>query len=80
MGWSGVKNGELLRLAAVELEAFVTMDQGIRHQRNLTSLDLGIVIISALSIRRQSVEPAMPEVNRVLSQLQPGQVVHVVAP
>jgi hypothetical protein len=32
-GWSGMKNGELLRLAAKEFEVFVTMDAGIEYQQ-----------------------------------------------
>jgi len=31
-GWAGKKNGALLRLAAAEFDAFVTMDQGIEFE------------------------------------------------
>jgi hypothetical protein len=55
----------------------VTMDRGIEHQQNLTSLALGVVVVSARSNRRQDVEPAMPAVNSALRALQPGQVVRV---
>ena len=41
-GWSGVKNGKLLRMAAEEFDVFITMDQGIEHQQNLNALDLCI--------------------------------------
>lgn len=53
-GWSGKKNGELLRLAEVEFDALVTMDRGIEYQQNLKTLRLGIVLRRILSLRRTS--------------------------
>ena len=35
MGWSGIKNGPLLRRAAPDFEAFLTVDQGLEYQQNL---------------------------------------------
>jgi hypothetical protein len=35
MGWAGIKNGELLRRASTEFNAFVTIDQNLRFQQNL---------------------------------------------
>lgn len=58
-----MKNGELLRAAEMEFDALVTMDQGIEHQQNLSTLAIGVVVVSAGSNRRQDVEPAMPAVN-----------------
>jgi len=34
-GWRGIKNSELLRLAAGELEVFLAMARGIEFQQNL---------------------------------------------
>jgi predicted nuclease of predicted toxin-antitoxin system len=78
-GWSGVKNSELLRAAEAEFDALVTMDKGIEHQQNLSRINLGIVLISVRSNRRQDVEPAMPEMNRVLRVIRPGEVIRVTA-
>ncbi|MCC2668650.1 MAG: hypothetical protein K0Q72_1121 [Armatimonadetes bacterium] len=78
-GWSGKKNGELLRAAEVEFDAFITMDRGMDYQQNLSSLALRIVLISARSNRRQDVEPAIPAVNAALRTAQPGQLVRVAA-
>ncbi len=74
-----MKNSELLRAAEAEFDALVTMDKGIEHQQNLSRINLGIVLISVQSNRRQDVEPAMPEVNRVLRAIRPGKVIHVTA-
>jgi hypothetical protein len=31
MGWPGIKNGVLLRLAAAQFDAFLTVDQGLEY-------------------------------------------------
>ena len=73
-GWSGKKNGDLLRSAAQEFDALVTMDRNIQYQQHLASYDLGLLLIKARSNRRQDVEPVMPEVNRVLRDIKPGEL------
>jgi predicted nuclease of predicted toxin-antitoxin system len=32
-GWSGIENGELLRLAAARFDIFVTADQNLQYQQ-----------------------------------------------
>ena len=76
-GWSGKKNGELLRAAQSEFDALVTMDRAIEHQQNLSACALRIVVVSAHSNRRQDVEPAIPAVNKALRTLAPGQLARV---
>jgi len=34
-GWSGIKNGKLLTLAAAEFDAFITVDKNLSFQQNL---------------------------------------------
>lgn len=78
-GWAGTKNGDLLRLAEAEFDAFVTMDSSIEFQQNLRSLDIGIVLIRAHSNRRTDVEPLIPAVNDLLHTLRAGEIVYVPA-
>jgi hypothetical protein len=40
MGWTGIKNGELLRRAETEFNVFVTADQQLRYQQNLSGRTL----------------------------------------
>ncbi|AEU35617.1 DUF5615 family PIN-like protein [Granulicella mallensis] len=48
MGWSGLKNGELLRTAeAADFEVFLTGDQKLSYQQNLKERLIGIVTLSA---------------------------------
>jgi hypothetical protein len=77
MGWFGAKNSALLRLAALEFDVFLTVDQGIPFQQNLAGVDLALVIVRAPSNDIEDLRPAMPQVLRVLETIQAGQVVHV---
>lgn len=54
-GWSGKRNGELLRLADAAFDALVTMDKSIEHQQNLSQYSIRIIIISARSNRLSDV-------------------------
>jgi|SRR5215469_3711537 len=48
MGWSGLKNGELIAAAeASGFEILVTADQGIRYQQNLTRRQIAMTLLSA---------------------------------
>jgi hypothetical protein len=51
MGWAGIKNGELLRRASAEFNAFVTIDQNLRFQQNLSSSVLRIIVMRPQSSR-----------------------------
>jgi len=46
-GWSGVENGELLRLAATRFDVFVTADQNLQFQQNLSALPLTVAVLVA---------------------------------
>lgn len=48
-GWSGLKNGELLKRASEEFDILVTMDNNLPAQQNLTNFDIAVVILRARS-------------------------------
>lgn len=76
-GWSGKQNGRLLRAAAADFDALLTMDKGLEFQQNLDQLDLAIVIVFARSNRLADVEPLVPEISSVLDAAVPGEVFRV---
>ena len=73
-GWSGIKNSELLRLAAGEFDVLLTMDRGVEFHQNLQSLSIGVLIIRAPSNRFEDLQPLIFEVLNALNTIQPGQV------
>ena len=79
MGWSGVKNGKFLALAAVEFDAFVTVDKNLPYQQNLTTLPIAVVVLDAISIELPALLPLMPALELQLSSLASKTCVRVVA-
>jgi len=79
-GWAGITNGALLARAAQSFDVFVTVDQGIRYQQNLTGLSISVVVLAAVSNDIRDLEPLVPRLLQSLESVQPGQVVRVAHP
>ena len=45
MGWLGKTNGELLRAAESEFDAFLTIDRRLPFQQNLSGYSLAVVVV-----------------------------------
>jgi hypothetical protein len=45
-GWGGYENGDLLKLAEQEFDLFVTSDQNLRYQQNLSDRKIAILELS----------------------------------
>ena len=71
-GWSGVKNGSLLKLAEAEFDVFLTVDQNLRFQQNLKDFDIAVVLLIARDNRLTTLLPLAPAPQEVLSQIKPG--------
>jgi hypothetical protein len=70
MGWSGVKNGELLRLAADDgFDALLSLDSGLAYQHNLQTLPCSVLIIRAASNRLVDLQPHLTELLDKLASL-----------
>ena len=69
MGWSGVKNGKLLELAASQFEAFVTVDKNLPYQQNLATLPIAVIVLDSLSNELHALLPLLPGLERALSSL-----------
>ena len=59
-GWSGVKNGRLLTLAASEFDAFITVDKNLPFQQNLATLPIALIVLDALSNELSALQPLVP--------------------
>jgi hypothetical protein len=78
MGWSAMRNGQLLESAsAAGLEAMLTMDASIPHQHDITRLPVAVIVLSAASNDIADIRPLIPAVLNVLSSLVPATVVFV---
>jgi len=78
-GFTGLKNGQLLKAAETAFDVLVTVDQSIRHQQNLRTFDIGVVILAAKTNKYEDLKPLVPRALEALKSLQPGAFVLVVA-
>ena len=51
MGWSTIKNGELLKLAEKEFQVFVTVDRNLSFQQNVPAFAIAVIVLRAKSNR-----------------------------
>lgn len=74
-GWSGVFNGELLARAADRgFEVFLTKDQNLEFQQNISQARLGIVVISAPRHAIEVLRPLIPSTLEAILAVRPGEV------
>ena len=76
-GWTGVRNGELLRRAAESLDVFVTADQNLQYQQNLAALPVAVVVLVARNNRIQSLQPLVPALLARLASLAPRSLTRI---
>ncbi len=76
-GWSGLKNGVLLRTASQEFQVFLKGDQNLGFQQNPATLPIAVIILVAVNNRIETLRPLVPEVLEALQGLSPGQLVRV---
>jgi len=76
-GWPGVKNGELLRLAAKGFDVLLTVDRNLEYQQNFSGLTLAVIVVDAASNDVAVLRPLMPAVREALPKARPGTVTHV---
>ena len=74
-GWSGVKNGKLLALAAISFDAFVTVDKNLPHQQNTSTLPVAVLVLDAVSNELPYLLPLVPVLEAELASLEPGSYV-----
>lgn len=77
MGWSAIKNGELLALAAKQFDVFVTVDRNLSFQQNLPSFDIAVVVLRASSNRLADLRPLVPELLARIPGAKKGTVEYV---
>ena len=70
-GWGGVTNGDLLRRAEGEFDLFITADQNIGYQQNLTGRRIAILELSTNDINR--IEASRIVIEQAIATLQPNE-------
>jgi hypothetical protein len=77
MGWTAIKNGELLALASKQFDVFVTVDRNVSFQQNLATVRVGVVVLRSKSNRLADLRPLAPRVMEAIEETRPGVVILV---
>jgi hypothetical protein len=77
LGWSGIKNGELLRRAKEMCDVFVTLDRNLEFQQNTKILPFGIIVVRAVSNRMTDLRPYVADIAAIAHLMTAGTVQHV---
>jgi Domain of unknown function (DUF5615) len=70
-GWTGIKNGKLLALAASEFDVFLTMDRNLEFQQNLSTLPIAVLVVEAVGNRMEHLIPLVPGILKELNDIPP---------
>ncbi len=70
-GWSGIKNGKLLALAAGRFDALATVDKNLAYQQNIRNLPLAVVVLDAPTNELSYLLSILPVLERNLPSLVP---------
>lgn len=74
MGWAAKKNGELLGLASQHFDVFITTDQRLVYQQHVSRFSVAIAVLVAKRNKIEFLIPLVPELQRILKEVQPGTV------
>lgn len=66
MGWAGLKNGQLLTLAQVDFDVFVTVDRNLPYQQNHPKYSIAVVVLRTKSNRLAELQLLIPELLQTL--------------
>ena len=77
MGWAGVKNGDLLALAATKFDLLVTVGRNLEYQQSFVGLSLAVIVIDAPSNDIAALRPLMPAVLAAIPHVRSASVTHV---
>ena len=74
MGWTAIKNGELLTLAAQEFDVFLTVDRNLAFQQDVTGIAIAVIVLEAKTNRLADLRALVPELLLAIRSARPGTV------
>jgi len=75
MGWAKLSNGDLLSVAEKSFEVFITTDQNLRYQQNLTGKQLAILVLPTTSW--PEIQKHANKIANVVAALKPGDFIEL---
>jgi hypothetical protein len=75
MGWTSLKNGELLTRASTQFDVF--LDRNLSFQQNLPTFDIAVVVLRSSSNRLVDLQRLVPDLLASLATVKRGTVTYV---
>ena len=65
-GWSGIKNGDLLKLMIDDnFDVFLTFDKNLQHQQNVLKYPIAIFVLTAANNTYNELNLLTPQINQI---------------
>lgn len=74
MGWTTIRNGALLALAAQSFDVLVTVDRNLSFQQNLAALPIAVIVLQARTNRLADLMPLVPDLLGAIAAASTGAV------
>jgi hypothetical protein len=75
MGWTSIKNGELLALASEFFDVFVTVDRNLSFQQNIQELNIAVIVLHGRTNRLADLLRLVPKLFAAIESAKPGMVI-----
>ena len=80
MGWGGIKNGKLLALSHGLFDVFLTLDQNIEYQQNISRFRFGFLVVKVPDNKISSYLPLFSAMADAAQKLRAGEIVRISHP
>jgi hypothetical protein len=76
-GWQRLRNGNLLQQASTQFDVFLTIDKRLKHEQNLATLPIVVIVVMANTNRLVDLLPFVPEILQAISTIQPRALIEI---
>ncbi len=75
MGWSGIKNGNLLQLAVDNnFDVFITTDKNLQYQQNYTKFPITIIVLDLVKTEFENILIVLPKLKLMMAGFEKNKV------
>jgi len=74
LGWEHVDDGTLLALAAMQFDAFVTVDKDLPEEQNIANFDIAVVVLRGRTTRLVDLRALLDPLHEALRHAKPREL------
>ena len=76
--WTGIKNGKLLKKAQQEFDVFITIDQNLPYQQELSKYSIAVIALKAKSNRYKDLLAFIKSASEAIKNAEAGTFYEIV--